>query len=45
MVSRYKEMVLRKLWENKHPMTYNELSDDVERDTIYCLREIGEELQ
>ncbi len=29
MVSGYKEMVLQKLWENQHPMTYNELSEDV----------------
>ena len=29
MANGYKEMVLQKLWENQHPMTYNELCEDV----------------
>lgn len=29
MVNGYKEMVLQKLWENQHPMSFDELSDDV----------------
>lgn len=29
MVNGYKEMVLQKLWESQHPMSFNELSEDV----------------
>lgn len=29
MANGYKEMVLQKLWENQHPMSFNTLCEDV----------------
>lgn len=43
MVNGYKEMVLRKLWENQHPMSFDELSEDVAFfDLDRCKRKFDE---